>query len=90
MQIELVTKQDFEAFKSELLQAITEYMHQKGGQQEKQWLRTKEVKAMLGISNGTLMNLRIKGLLKPSKIEGVYFYRLSEIKQLLDAGTTEE
>lgn len=90
MQIEIVTKQDFEAFKRELLQAIAEYMGREGGQYEKEWLRTKEVKQMLGISNGTLLNLRVKGLLKPSKIEGVYFYRLSEIKKLLDAGTTEE
>lgn len=90
MQVELITKQEFEILKRDLLETITAYMRREGGQHEKEWLRTKEVKAMLGISNGTLMNLRVKGLLKPSKIEGVYFYRLSEIKQLLDAGTTEE
>jgi len=47
---------------------------------EKEYLRTKEVNKILGnISPGTLQNLRVKGPLKPSKIEGVYYYKLSEV-----------
>jgi hypothetical protein len=54
----------------------------------REYLRTKEVREMLGgISSGTLQNLRIRGLLNPSKIEGVYYYRLSEVKALLNAGS---
>ena len=87
MQIELVTKDDLKAFKEDLLQSLTAFLSKQTHRNEKEYLRTKEVRQLLGISNGTLANLRIKGLLKPSKIEGVYYYRLSEIKALLDAGT---
>ena len=86
MQIEIVTKQDLEAFKNDLLQALSTLMNNNSTEREKAWLRTKEVKKMLGISNGTLMNYRVKGLLHPSKIEGVFYYKLSEIKELLNAG----
>ncbi len=87
MNIEIVTKQDLEVFKHELLHALTAFMNDRGIQETKQWLRSKEVRQLLGISSGTLMNLRVKGLLKPSKIEGVYYYKLSEITELLHAGT---
>ena len=86
MQIEIVTKQDLEAFKDELLQALTAYMEKPMGAQ-KPWLRSKEVRQMLGISAGTLQNLRVKGLLHPTKVEGVYYYKYTEITDLLNAGT---
>lgn len=87
MQVELITKQDLAHFKNELLQALVAYMSKQTSGQETEWLRSKQVKAMLNISNGTLQNLRVKGLLHPTKIEGVYYYRLSEIQALLNAGT---
>ena len=88
MQVELVSKQDFEDFKKEILQAIAAFTG-KQGEQEREWLRSKEVRKMLNISYGTLQNLRIKKLLNPTKIEGVYYYRLSEIQALLNAGNEQ-
>ena len=86
MQIELVTRQDLENFKRDLVRELAEFMSQHTGEKEKEWLRSKEVRQLLGgISANTLQNLRIKGLLHPTRVEGVYYYKLSEIKDLLNA-----
>lgn len=84
MEIDILTRKDFEALKVEILETIKAYMqHPKT---EREWLRSKEVRTMLNISYGTLQNLRIKKVLNPTKIEGVYYYRLSEIQAMLNAG----
>ncbi len=85
MHVELITRDDLEKFKKELLEALATFTDKKAP--AKEWLRSKEVRQMLKISNGTLMNLRVKKLLNPTKIEGVFYYKLSEIEALLHAGT---
>lgn len=90
MEIEILTKQDLEAFREKLLLDLAELIISGSSKDEREYLRTKEVKELLGgISNGTLQNLRVKGLLNPSKIEGVFYYKLSEIKSLLDEGANK-
>jgi len=84
MQIEILTKQDLEVFGQKLLNELSALI-QSPRESEKKYLRTNEVRKMLGgISPGTLQNLRVKGLLKPSKIEGVFYYKLSEVTTLLN------
>lgn len=88
MEIEIITKRDLAVFKTELLNELMQIMKNSSIEPEKEYLRSREVRKLLGgISNGTLCNLRVKGLLKPTKIEGVFYYRLSEIKALLREGT---
>ena len=41
---------------------------------------------MLGISPGTLQNLRINGTLTYSKIGGMMYYRYQDIMKLLEKG----
>lgn len=87
MEIEILTKRDLEEFRRELVHELTEILRSYECEPKKEYLRSKEVRKLLGgISNGTLQNLRVKGLLKPSKIEGVFYYKLSEVKGLLDGG----
>lgn len=89
MEIEIVTKHDLEVFRQKLLNELLEFLHKPPVQPEKEYLRSREVRKLLGeISSGTLQNLRVKGLLKPAKIEGVFYYKMSEIKVLLN-GTDE-
>lgn len=86
MGIEILTKQDLVNFKQELLTAFAEILRGSSSEPEKEFLRSKEARKMLGgISNGTLQNLRVSGLLKPSKIGGVFYYKRSEIIMLLHA-----
>jgi len=88
MEIELLTKNDLEIFRQRLLTDLAGVIQQNTDRSEPEFLRTKGVRKILGgISPGTLQNLRVKGLLKPSKIEGVYYYKLSEVRALLDAGS---
>lgn len=85
MEIEILTKKDLEEFREKLLQELSEMLGSNKLFQDKEYLRSREVRKMLGgISNGTLQNLRVKRLLNPTKIEGVFYYKLTEVKELLN------
>lgn len=70
MQVELITRQDLAAFKSELLTEM-KAMLQPGQAQSKQWLKSAEVRKLLNISPSMLQNLRINGTLRYTKIGGM-------------------
>ena len=50
--------------------------------EQKLWLRSSEVKALLKISSGTLQNLRINGTLRYSKVGGTIYYNYQDIEKL--------
>lgn len=50
----------------------------------KEWLRSSEVRKMLKISNGTLQTLRIKGLISFKKINGIIFYSKQGIEDMME------
>lgn len=89
MKIELITRQDLEKLKQDLIEEIAKLMRSQKSDLSKEWLRSKEVRKLLNVSSSTLVNMRIKGLLTPSKISGVYYYKRSEIEALLENGTQE-
>lgn len=82
MAISIITKEDLQQFKIELLEAIKDLLQGKNTEQ-KLWLRTSEVKKLLNISSGTLQNLRINGTLSYSKIGGTLYYNYKDIEKLL-------
>ncbi|MEZ7528467.1 hypothetical protein SDC9_00485 [bioreactor metagenome] len=82
MSISIITKEDLQQFKTELLEGIEQLIKQKTTEQ-KLWLRTSEVKSLLNISSGTLQNLRINGTLSCSKIGGTLYYNYNDIQKLL-------
>jgi len=82
MSISIITKEDLQQFKTELLEGIEKLIKQKTTEQ-KLWLRTSEVKSLLNISSGTLQNLRINGTLSCSKIGGTLYYNYNDIQKLL-------
>ncbi|MEX0314041.1 MAG: helix-turn-helix domain-containing protein, partial [Allomuricauda sp.] len=53
-------------------------------QPAKKWLKSPEVRELLGISPGTLQNLRINGTLPYTKVGGVLYYDYQEIMQVLE------
>ena len=85
MQVELITREDLKAFKSELLNEIKQIVQPPQGQ-SKRWLKSNEVRKMLNISPGTLQNLRINGTLRYTKIGGMMYYKLEDIHKLLEGG----
>lgn len=82
-QVEIITKEDLQQFKNELIQEIRSII--KPTQSEtKGWLRSTDVRKMLKISPGTLQNLRINGTLRFTKIGSIMFYKYEDIVCLLD------
>ncbi|WP_113638528.1 helix-turn-helix domain-containing protein [Nubsella zeaxanthinifaciens] len=85
--IDLITKSDLELFKRELFDKLEELKI--GGTTEKgQWLRSAEVRQMLNISPGTLQNLRVDGVLQPSRVGKIYFYKREDILAILEKNKT--
>ncbi len=84
MSVEIITKEDLESFRLQLLNDFKGLLNTAPVQQTKNWLRASEVRKMLMISPGTLQNLRISGKLKSSKVGSIHFYRYSDIEILLD------
>ena len=80
--IEIITKEDLMAFKADLLKELTSLIRPQL-KDERQWLKSREVRDLLGISTGTLQNLRINRKIKFTKIGGTVFYSNSDIKKLL-------
>lgn len=68
---QIVTIGDLEDFKKTLLQEIKTLLQEYNGQPLKQWLRSSEVRKMLGISSGTLQNFRVNRTLAYTKVGGI-------------------
>jgi hypothetical protein len=83
MNVEILTKEDLQAFRVQLLNDIRELFAARPKAPEKVWLKTREVKKVLKISSNTLQNLRITGKLHPTKLGGIFYYSQEEIHKLL-------
>ena len=81
MNVEFITKADLEQFKNEISENLTTSMKDL---QPKKWLRSKNVREILGISAGTLQNLRINGHIKFSKVGGTLFYDYEDLVDVLN------
>jgi len=84
MSASIVTTEDLYDFKQELLEDIRQLIENQMGNPSKKWLKSHEVRELLGISPGTLQNLRINGTLPYTKIGGVLYYDYKEILQVLE------
>ena len=83
MPAEILTTDDLREFKIELLKEFKQILAVHHGQPSKKWLKSYEVRKLLGISPGTLQNLRVNGTLPYTKIGGVMFYDYEDIKKML-------
>jgi len=85
MNVELITKGDLLEFKNELLNEMKRIM-QPGQASAKKWLKSAEVRKLLGISPGTLQNLRINGTLRFTRVGSIMYYKLEDINKILEGG----
>lgn len=88
MPIEILTKEDLQLFRMQLLEDIKVLLSDKTS--TKKWLRSSEVRKILQISSGTLQNLRINNTLHPVKISGTWYYSISEIDKLFEERTDKK
>ena len=87
MTYEIITQEDLQKFRLQLLEDLTRMLSGAVQPQlNKEWLRSSEVRKMLGISHGTLQNLRIKNILPHRKIGGLMYYKYQDILRLLEGG----
>jgi len=83
MNVEFITKEDLYIFKKELLQELLASLKQQP-QKSNQWLKSMEVRKMLNVSPNTLQRLRIKGVLKFSKVGSTFYYRADNVQKMLE------
>lgn len=88
MAIEVITREDLEEFRGLLLNDLKEILQSKT-EESKQWLKSNEVRKLLGISPGTLQTLRINGTLSYTKIGGIIYYSNADLNKLLEANRVE-
>lgn len=82
---DLITKDDLEKFKQELFAELRRPSYKLNKKDEqKEWLKSFEVRKMLNIAPGTLAKLRSNGTLPFTKVGGLMFYKHEDILKLLD------
>jgi hypothetical protein len=88
MAVEIITREDLNEFRSLLLTDLKDMFNSKP-QQQKQWLKSSEVRKLLNISPGTLQNLRVNGTITFTKVGGILYYSNSDLEKLLESNKVE-
>lgn len=77
---QILTQSDLMEFKQDMLQEFKRIIKEcVSGQPGKKWLKSAEVKKLLGISHGFLQSLRDSGVLPFTKIGGSIYYDYEDI-----------
>lgn len=87
--LQILTREDLDKFKAELLEEIKKLLNSANNNQPAEWLKSYDVKKMLGISSGTLQNMRDKGIITFSKIGGLALYNKKDIFDFLEKNKKE-
>jgi len=88
MPTEVLTKEDLEVFRIQLLHDIKNIVSGviKPVTEKPEGYKTADVRKMLGCSVNKLVSLRISRKLRTKKIGGTVYYNKDDIKQLLEEG----
>ena len=86
---QILTQSDLLEFKEDILQEFKRIIKEcVSGQPGKKWLKSAEVKKLLGISHGFLQSLRDSGVLPFTKIGGSIYYDYEDITFMMSANKT--
>ena len=89
MGIEVVTKDDLQVLRQQLLSDIRNLLGGLHQEPARPWLKNADVKKLLGISSNTIQRMRIAGKLLSTKIGGIHYYRLEDIESLMKNGSVQ-
>ncbi|HMJ46320.1 MAG TPA: helix-turn-helix domain-containing protein [Ferruginibacter sp.] len=89
MAVNLITQEDLQNFKTELFAELKTLFTGSSPAPQKKWLKSYEVQQMLGISPGTMQNMRINGTISFTKIGGLTFYDYDDILKLMEGKKKE-
>jgi hypothetical protein len=87
---QLLTADDLNDFKRQLLFEIRNMLKEHVGQPAKKYLKSKDVRKLLGISPGTLQNLRDNGTLPFRRLGGAIYHDAEDIQRMLDTKKSEK
>jgi hypothetical protein len=76
--------EDLQHFRTQLLEDLKAMFGASPSLVKKEWLKSSEVRKMLGVSHGTLQNLRVNGSLPCSKVGGIISYKYDDLIKLLE------
>jgi len=89
MAMEILTTEDLQRFKAELLEEMKKMFEENLKPHEtKKWLKTPEVLRILKISPGTLQTLRLNGTIPYTKIGCSLYYDNQDITKILTENKT--
>jgi len=83
MPTQILTINDLNEFKTELLNSIKSLIKLQSDSTQKKWLKSLDVKKLLNISHSTLQTLRINGTIPYTKIGGTIYYDIDEINKVM-------
>src|SRR4051812_5730747 len=83
---QLITIDDLEQFKKQLLEELLTVLKSQTGAVPKKWMKSHEVRRLLKISPGTLQTLKSSGIIPYTKMGGVHFYDCEDIQRVLELG----
>jgi len=88
MNLELVTKEDLQTLRFQIVGDIKEMLDQgpRAGEGDMRGFRTREVRHLLGCSAGKLKSLCAVGRIRTKKIGGTIYYNKDDVKRLLTSG----
>lgn len=90
MELEVLTKGDLLAFKSEFFSELSRLLSDRSAKKEsREWLKSYEVMKMLNLSKGKLQSLRITGKLGFTRIGHCIYYKYEDITALMEENKTK-
>lgn len=83
---EIITLEKFNDFENRIFKELEQLKQTSSN--DNRWLKSTDVKELLGISHGKLQDMRDRGLIPYTKLGGVIFYDRKLIEQILLKGMT--
>lgn len=83
MSVSILTHDDLQKFKIELFAELKTLLSQSTPGPQKKWLKSYQVREMLGISRGTLQHLYSSGQLPGNRVGGLTFFDYEDIEKLM-------
>lgn len=82
---QIATKADLQEFKNELVLTLLMALKPYFQTSSTKWLKSHQVRKILGISNGTLHSMRVNGIIPYTKIGNIIYYDQDEINAVVKA-----
>jgi uncharacterized protein (UPF0335 family) len=89
MAAEVITREDLQLFRIQLLEELKEFISQfkkEVSSTAVEGYKTKQVRKILDCSTNKLQSLRISGKLRSRKVGGTIYYKPEDVQKLLNDG----